>query len=243
MTTIVSGFLSKFNENTNHRSIDQYYEHGIKLLKINVPKIIFVDELMYDKIKLHDNEFTKIVLYDRKESYLHPYINSEHLTNFELHSTNPNKDTMDYMFIICNKTEWVKKAIEINYFNTNQFIWIDFGIHHVIESEDKLNNYVLNLQNKLYHNIRIASIWNINYTYNVDIYKNIAWYFAGGVFGGDKEQLLLFAEKMKMECIKIITEKKTIMWEVNVWYLIYKQYNDLFDCYICDHNDTIISNY
>ena len=68
MTTIVSGFLSKCNENA-HRSIDQYYEHGIKLLKINVPKIIFVDELMYDKIKSSENEDTKIILYDKNEFF------------------------------------------------------------------------------------------------------------------------------------------------------------------------------
>ena len=165
------------------------------------------------------------------------------MTKFGLHSTCPHKDTMEYMFIQCNKTEWVKKAIEINHFNTDQFVWIDFAINHVIASEEKLHEYVLNLQNKSYTNVRIGSIWNINHIYNIDIYKTIAWYFAGGVFGGDKEHLLLFAEKMQKECIKIITENQTIMWEVNIWYIIYKENIYLFDCYNCNHNDTIISHY
>ena len=79
--------------------------------------------------------------------------------------------------------------------------------------------------------------------YNINIYKNVAWYFAGSVFGGNKDKLLLFAEKMKTQCMKIITEHQTLMWEVNIWYLIFKENKELFDCYQCDHNDSIIANY
>jgi hypothetical protein len=240
MTTIVSGFLSNININHN---IEYYYELGIKLLNINVPKILFVDDIMYEKLKSFTNECTKIVLYDPNKSYLRPYVNTTCLTNFKTKSTNPNKDTMEYMFTICNKTEWLKAAIELNYFNTTQFVWIDLAIRKVISTDELLNNYILDLQNKSYSNVRIASIWDVNRDYNINIYTDIAWYFAGGVFGGDKEQLLLFAEKMKIYCLKIIAEKQTIMLEVNVWYLIYLENKELFDCYQCDHNDSIISNY
>jgi hypothetical protein len=240
MTTIVSGFIS--NSNT-YRSVDRYVEFGIKLLNINVPKIIFVDEIMYDKIKSYENEFTKIILYDKKESYLYPYINNEHLINFKVNTDLHSKDTMEYMFIQCNKTEWIKNAIEINYFNTTQFVWIDFGIRHVITSDDNLNKYILNLQNKAFTKVRIGTIWNLNYVYNTNIYTHIAWYFAGGVFGGDKDVLLVFSEKMKTQCLKVITEKQTIMWETNIWYLIYLDNKELFDGYACNHNDSIIENY
>ena len=242
MTTIVSGFLSKCNINVN-RSFDKYVELGIKLLIINVPKIIFVDEFMYDKIKSFDNEFTKIILYSKHESYLYPYINAESLCNFEVNTQTPLKDTMENMSVMCNKTEWIKKAIDLNPFNTTQFTWIDFGISHVITSDDNLNQYILKLQTKSYSNVRIGSIWNVNYNYDVDIYKTIAWYFAGGVFGGNKDWLLIFAEKMKHHCIKIITERQTIMWETNIWYLIYKEHPGLFDPYFCNHNNSILENY
>ena len=196
MTTIVSGFLGKCNINVN-RSFDKYVELGIKLLNINVPKIIFVDQSMYDKIKSFDNEFTKIILYDKKDSYLYSYVSPECLINFQVNTPTPQKDSMEYMSCICNKTEWIKQAIEINHFNTNQFIWVDFAIRHVITNDDIYTNFILNLQNKPYAKIRIASIWNLDANYDIDIYKQIAWYFAGGVVGGDKEQLLIFSEKMK----------------------------------------------
>ena len=37
------------------------------------------------------------------------------------------------MFINCNKTEVIREAIELNYFNTEDFIWLDFGIRHVFK--------------------------------------------------------------------------------------------------------------
>jgi hypothetical protein len=83
----------------------------------------------------------------------------------------------------------------------------------------------------------------VNRIYNVNIFTDIAWYFAGGVFGGDKDQLFEFAEKMKIGCLNIINQKQTLMWEVNIWYLIYLGNQELFDCYTCDHNDSILSNY
>jgi hypothetical protein len=41
----------------------------------------------------------------------------------ELHLT--NKDTLEYMITICHKTEWIKEAIDLNFFNTTNFTWID----------------------------------------------------------------------------------------------------------------------
>jgi len=79
--------------------------------------------------------------------------------------------------------------------------------------------------------------------YNYNIFKNITWYFAGGVFGGNKDKLLIFADLMKRKCLQIISQEKTIIWEVNIWFLIYLENKDLFCPYQCDHNDTILKNY
>ena len=92
--------------------------------------------------------------------------------------------------------------------------------------------------------MRIGGIWDVKYIYPIDIYKDIAWYFAGGVFGGNKQTLLQFADLMMTKCIQIIEERNAIMWEVNIWYLIYLECNiPLFNIYNCDHNSSIIDNY
>jgi len=242
MTTIVSTFYSNVNKRKD-RNFNNYVNYGIYLLKANIPKIVFTDEHMYEEIKDYENENTKIILSKKEDIYLYKYI--DRLDNFNLTTTNNLKDTIEYMFIMCNKTEAIRHAIEMNYFNTDNFIWVDFGIKHIFTCPDiDFIKKIENLRDKTYDKVRIGNIWNPEYLYNFgNIYKNIAWYFAGGVVGGNKNYLLEFANKTKEKCLQIIEEKKTIMWEVNVWYLVYLENKQLFDLYISSHDSSLIDNY
>lgn len=241
MATFVSAFISNAN-NRKDRTIEKYIDFGNKFVELPVKKVIFLEKDIYEQyFKNKDNELTKFILFNKNDIYLYNYKNN--ITNLSINTDNSDKDTIDYMFIMCYKTEWIKKAIQINPYETQQFIWIDFGIFHIIKDEHIFKNSILNMENKIYNNIRIASCWNPQIQYQIDIYKQIAWYFAGGVFGGDKQSLLHFADLMKEKCIEIICEKKSIMWEVNIWYLIYKKFSELFSLYTADHNLTILYNY
>ena len=48
---------------------------------------------------------------------------------------------------------------------------------------------------------------------------------------------------MKEKCLHIIEEKKTLTWEVNIWYMIFQENKELFNSYLCDHNISILENY
>jgi len=243
MTTLVTGFLTNVNQKVDCNT-EKFYQLGILFLQAKIPKIVFVDQIMYDRIHTYENDNTKIILIDKTDYELYQYMNNDVLTNFSLNTDNLAKDTIEFMFTMCNKTEWVRQAIQLNYFNTENFTWIDFGIRHVFKCEDDTYiNILESLYDKTYNNIRIGTIWNLQAIYCIDIYKDISWYFAGGVFGGNKEKLLQFADLMKDKCLQIIFEKKTIMWEVNIWYLIYLENKDLFDTYHCGHDNLIITNY
>jgi hypothetical protein len=239
MNTIVSAFFSDIN---NNKTIDKYYELGKLLLLSNAPKIIFVDTNMYNMIKDYNNENTMIVLVNRKDIYLYDYYDK--LSNFNLNTNNNKKDTIDYMFMMCSKTEWLRQAILYDPFKTDHFIWVDFGIRHVFKcSDDEFIMKINNIKHKIYDDIRIGHIWDLNVNYSFNIYKDITWYFAGGVLGGGKDELLKFADRVKKECIDIMDNHNTIMWEVNVWYMVYRSNTIKFNPYICDHNDSIIDNY
>ena len=239
--TIVSAFISNVNDRHDIK-LDNYVNFGIPLLQVQLPKIIFVDSIMYNKIKEYENELTKLILIDKKKYYLYNYIDK--ITNFNVIGGNPAKNTLEYMITMCHKTEWIKEAIQINHFNTDHYIWIDFGIRYVFHcSDSEFIDKIDNIKSKEYSKIRIGHIWDLNETFHGNHYTNILWYFAGGVFGGHKDNLLIFSEKMKDKCIQIIEEKKHIMWEVNIWYFIYMENKDLFECYPCNHNDSIITNY
>jgi len=48
---------------------------------------------------------------------------------------------------------------------------------------------------------------------------------------------------MKNKCLYIIEQYNTLIWEVNIWYLVYLDDRELFNPYHCDHNSSMIDNY
>ena len=275
MNIIVSAFLTNINKNS--KSIQTYIDFGNKLLleNVNKLKIVFIERDIYityfsiiDKVytfnyenKLFEfimNKNIIFVFFERTDNYLYNYIDK--ITNFNIITDNPNKDTIEYMFLQCHKTEWVKMAIQLithiknehivlNLTDNLQFIWIDFGIYHIFNNNNELfqnsfeNVSVIKYDSIKSNKVRIASCVNPMEPYHSNIYRHIAWYFAGGVFGGSSETLLQFADLMKTECINIINERKHLMWEVNIWYLIYLKHTEFFDPYFCGHDFSIIENY
>lgn len=239
MTTIVSAFISNVNSN---RNIENYIEYGKKLCSININKVIFIEEHIYNTYFKNQTFLLTIFIFITKEQlYFYKY-NTEDLKNFnKLQTDNPSKDTIEYMYVQCSKTEWVRLAIELNIFNTNQFIWVDFGIYHIMNNDEQLFIHLINnLNNKSYENIRIAS----GICYNLEkFFTKIQWFFLGGIFGGHKDKLIEFADLMKKKCIDIMTNKKTIIWEVNIWFLIFLENQELFDRYIANHNPSMLAFY
>jgi hypothetical protein len=256
-TTIVSAFLTNINtfmrnsksegegDPNKIQQIEKYIEYGRKLLEIDVPKIIFIEKSVYDeylKEYNYETKQTQFVFINKTDAYLYEY--RDKLTNFKINTTNNTKDTVDYMFVQCNKTEWMRTATEINHFSTEQFVWIDFGIYHIFNNDNEgFKNLISGLHNKRYNHIRIASIWNMNSSHTTEKYNTVMWYFAGGVFGGNGTNIRRFADLMKSKCIEIMETELLICWEVNIWYLIYREHPELFDCYYADHNKRILENY
>ena len=272
MHIIVSSFISNINQ---QKSIEKYIEYGKILLsdKISNFKIFFIERRIYNTyfnddtdimktlytFKYEDKKYNYIILdrvifvfFEKNDNYLYNYINE--ITQFNINTDNPGKDTLEYMFVQCHKTEWMKIAINlIELIKTEkviddnlQFIWIDFGIFHIFNNETLFYNEIENMSSRpmqLKDKVRIGSCIHPTSIYHSDIYKNIAWYFAGGVFGGSADTLLKFANLMKCKCISIIKERNHLMWEVNIWYLIYLKHPELFEPYNCDHNASIIANY
>jgi hypothetical protein len=240
--TIVSAFFTNINTQTSEW-LSKYIEFGRLMLRAKINKIIFISEDIYDYFDNDSNEFTVLIPVKKSDIYLYDY--QELLTKFSLNTNNPKKDTFEYMFLMCSKTEWVAKAIELNCFNSDNYIWVDFRIKHMFTCDDnEFIRKIERLKTTNYDRVRIASIWNPNELQcRVNIYRDISWYFAGSMFGGGKFALLVFARLMREKCIHIMREQNSIMWEVNIWYLLYRDCPQLFDLYSGGHDNTIADNY
>jgi len=279
-TIFVSAFITKLNKRSD-RNINDYIFYGKKLINNkynNSIQILFIEKEIFneylneynnletihlleycivDSVKIfeyiiHDNII--FVFFEKEDIYLYNY--QDKITNFNINTDNNDKDTLDYMFVQCHKTEWVKIAIELikqqqkNLINLNhdlEFLWVDFGIYHMINNDDifyeGIGNLVKRIDLNKHMEIRIPGCWDTNINYYIDVYRNITWYFAGSIFGGPANKLIEFSNLMKEKCLQVIHDKNTLMWEVNVWYLIFLEHPELFDIYYGGHDTSIIINY
>lgn len=238
--TIVSAFVANAN---SQKGVDFYINKGKSLLQLDINKIIFIDSVLQNKYNdiLVENDNTRIIYFNKNDLYLYNYIDK--ITNFSPNTGNTCKDTLEYFVSICLKTEFVRMAIELNLFNTTNYLWLDLGIQYVCVPD---LSYFTSSYNCIYEKVRIAGITGFHthqYEPIDDILKNVKWYFAGGVFGGNQDKLLLFADLVKQKCIEIIEKYNTLTWEVNIWYLVYFENKELFDWYKCGFNTSIITNY
>jgi hypothetical protein len=244
-TTFVSALLTNVN---GYRSIEKYVEYGKKLIALPINKVIFIERAVHAE---HFSEFTDanlhttFVFIEKSDLYLYKY--ADQITNFSPNTDNPEKDTLEYMFVQCNKTEWLREAIELNPHKSNHFVWIDFGIWHMIRDDQvftdscmKIASFGLNALIPL--GVRIAC-GNPLFEHFDDLYKTISWFFLGSIFGGDRDSILKFADLVKNKCIHIIQEHRTIMWEINVWQMVHAVNPELFLCYEANHDASILRNW
>jgi hypothetical protein len=239
MTTIVTAFLTNIN---NNRPIDVYLSHGKKILRQDVPCVCFIEKEVYDKhIDPSLYPQTHFVMVNKHDIYLYNY--TDKITDFHVYG-NSQKDTLDYMILNCYKTEFVRRAILLDKFKTSNYAWVDFGVGHMM-SDVELSKGIIHVSKTTYTNLRIGNADNIplDKSFNIDLYRNVVFYFLGSVFGGHKNTLIEFADRMKTKCIDIIQSRNHLMWEVNIWYLIYKENSVMFNPYPANHDYRILHNY
>jgi hypothetical protein len=278
--------MTNINERGD-RNMQKYIDLGYTLLNANIRQILFIERNVFDAHfcnqfahlnvgsstlsmdvctfihNKHTYEYVvfghiTFVFFEKTSMYFNDF--REQVTEFSVNTQYHSKDTLDYMFVQCHKTEWVAMAIGLdagignnNTINTtsrnDMYIWVDFGIRHMFPSDAVFETELYGLRDRVLRSevnhtkIYAPSCWNADYIYYQDIYCCIHWIFAGSVFGGTPDTLLEFARRTKEKCISTITEKKRLMWEVNVWYMILLDRRDLFSLYPGDHNASILHGF
>lgn len=234
----MSLYVSAFYENINsHRDTSFYLNNSLPFLKAPVNKLIFVNQKLYDEnFKKFENEYTIFIILN--EIPFQKY--APNFTEYKINTSN-GKDTLEYVLLQCSKTEFLKKAI-LEYPEYQRYTWIDLGISYVVKNDTLFTSLLSDITHYRGDKIRIPGCWDLNIKYNIDLSLHVAWYFCGGLFSGNKESLLKFAELMEAKIIEF-SKLKYIMWEVNLCYLIYLENPQLFDWYKADHNVTMLSNF
>jgi hypothetical protein len=161
----VTAFMTNINRR-NDRGIQKYIDLGHKLLSVRIPQIVFMEQAVFDEHfrsryahlanKTDDKESSPnfsyggktyeyvvfgrltFVFFEKNDMYFESHRSG--ITEFSVHTPHPNKDTLDYMFVQCHKTEWVAMALELDLarFGSrmlgDMYMWVDFGIRHMFPS-------------------------------------------------------------------------------------------------------------
>ena len=206
---------------------------------------------------VHGN--TTFVLFERSDMYLHAY---RYLaTEFSVHTPHPQKDTLDYMFVQCTKTEWVAMAIALDRYkrrdgkivsSDGMYAWLDFGIRHMYPSDTAMETSIYRFRDRLLSSkwwdralVYAPSCWDPAHVniHRQDVFGDVFWVFSGSAFGGSADALLDFASRMKQKCVFLLATRRSLMWEVNVWYLVYRDCPERFALFYGNHNSGILDNW
>ena len=152
----------------------------------------------------------------------------------------PIKDSREYMILMNSKIEFVKKAIDINIWNSNIFFWIDFSISYLFNNKNQCFNKLLQLSTfEFNNNIYIPGCWQ---QINNDFINNINWRFAGSFFFGSKEKLISFYN-LSINLFPIFLKiYNKLIWEINYWYWLEIYYQFKPNWYLVNHDDSLILN-
>lgn len=231
-----------------------YKQRGQKLINLPIPKIIFIDADYISEFE--GNSFTRLIPIKFQDLEIYKYYEYIYNNDINILSPNPNKDTTLFHLIQIAKTEFITKGIL--YYENNptmianfpigkqiQFGWIDFGINKIFHNDFEFEKVILNLPARMdnipeeiiQNKIMIPGCWSLNNNYpeNTGLIS-VMWYFCGGFFLGERDILFEFEKEVKKELKFILEVEKKLIFEVNIWYRIWKKGFPGFNWYYGDHN-------
>lgn len=241
MLTYVSSFY-KLDER-KYRTPDDYLNHFLYIVNTGVRIHLFLQPSLYDKyisfigernnVYITQLEFEDLPIYKQLEGIELPL--PAH--RFE------EKDTRNFMILMNSKTEFIKRAIENNVYNTRRFAWIDFGIKKVIIDPSTFDVLVTIDKAELSDNCLIMP--SIQEQNNIHLcgFDNVCWRFAGGFFLGDSTSLLNFHRLYETYFHQLIIDNNILTWEVNIWALFENKGLLMPTVYYANHDDSILSRF
>ena len=200
MTTVVTSY---FQLNQSKASHLQYVEWMKNMLMIDNPMVIFCDEKSEETIYMlrsgkHDK--TRIIVTNFKEFYSYKYAN-QFLEHYKMDKEQKVGHNMFLYMIWSEKSHFLKRAIELDPFKTEYFLWVDIGCFRKPNTEyinwpnpkkmDSLDkNKVLLLMIQSF----TRDEWYCNSLETLPSFQSTNR-IGGTIFGGGKDVLLKWHEK------------------------------------------------
>jgi hypothetical protein len=234
-TTIVSALYNINRHLIDGRTWQYYLDWFSATLKLKCPMVLFVQEDIVDLVKnIRKDLPTHIVVQTLEEIpfyYLKDKIDSI-ISDASYLNKIQSPDRIEcklalYNIIQYSKFEWLKRAIQENWFDSTHFFWMDAGCSRFFNGFEKLSS------SKLPSKFLIQGNVNTNKIIVDDSYK---WrsdcVLVGTFFGGPKYYVTIVSDKIKKLLDEEMISENMINNEQIALAYIQKRYPELFDVYI-----------
>ncbi len=241
-TTFVTAFIDLQESRSNEAFLESCFQHFLNLASTGISMYCFLSSKLYTQFASRlPTEYPIIYsILELDETFAHRDL--EGLSYSLPANRSPEKDTANYMKLMNAKIDFVKRAMEVNPFQTSQFAWIDFRICHVLTknwtaslaSLQTIATKSLNRQKVVF-----PGCWSKG-TQSDQLTTTINWRFCGGFFMGTRDALESMYALTRNTYRKQIEATRVLVWEVNVWHQMELQHGFEVDWYSGDHNERIL---
>lgn len=238
-TFVTCWFNLEKNEIKKRVNSNDFYKQKSETLFTKNINIVFYsdDDLIIEYVqntRKNMTSKTKIIKINIEElpyyKYLDKITDIRNSTNYRNLAT--NKDTPLFTILTWSKLYFLKDTISKSYFNSEYYMWLDFGISYVANFDNFLN---CTMEKK--EKISIMSI-NIPIIKNLNNLNGFSCYLAGGSFCGNKNNIIELHDKFDYY-VNILLDKNIAPLEEGVLAYIAQNERDLFEYYYGDYCDII----
>lgn len=248
--TFVSAFLDlgRIEPRPRAKSRGQYLREGRKLIEAGVPLVLFVERASLGAVFAGQPPpaHVEVVPFEFRELWLQRWLD-EHRGLRLPAIRSVEKDTLAYMSVQHQKTDWVRRAAALNPFRSDSFAWVDFGFTWMIESP------VPEVQRKLQALATVtvppglvvapgrehpASLLRDVHPFYLAEYPYFS--FLGTFFAAGAAAIERFDSTHKQVAGRLFVDSGVVTWEVVVWMAVWARAPELFAHYRADHDDSFL---
>ena len=245
--TFVTAFMNIYETPFQNKDVEWRFRHFRKIAQLGIQITAFCSPDCKEVMESLTFEFPNVQVLeyiDLKDTWTYQTCTS--IQDVELpNNRNIEKDTKEYIILMNTKTEFLKKAAEADLWNSTHFAWIDFNIFHIFktESDEKYAGELLTRLTK--RSLRqtfltMPGCWHKNHVVNEYLINDVCWRWCGGFFLGDKSSIINFHDMYELHLVEFLEKTKKIVWEVNFWAWLEKEYDMCIIWYHGDHNISIL---
>lgn len=156
---------------------------------------------------------------------------------------NHMKDTPLYFILGWSKLWAIRKAIQLNPFNSEKFAWLDYGLFHLWSGAERIKKSTLldNLTKLESDRIQLTIIKELDLTEiadRIEFYKRHQYLLVSGYFGGGISVMKWLAKQFKSE-LKSCLKSGYPNLEESILAVIYTQQKDKFNPFYGNYIDLI----